>query len=75
MNKLEKTLATIILGSIVTSPIIPKDYAITKRIDQAIGAISGGIIGGKLASKIKQEIFRWIIVIIGLAVAIYYFIK
>jgi len=39
------------------------------------GSVSGGILGGQLAGKIKPEILRWTIVIIGVAVAVIYFTK
>ncbi len=40
----------------------------------AIGAISGGYIGGKLAGKINPTFLRTIVIVIGLAVSLYYFI-
>jgi len=39
----------------------------------AVGAIAGGYLGGKLAGIINPTTLRWVIVIIGLAVSIYYF--
>ena len=41
----------------------------------AVCALVGGIIGGKLAGKFKPQILRWVIVTIGVAVAIIYFVK
>lgn len=41
----------------------------------AICALFGGAIGGKLAGKFRPQVLRWMIVIIGLAVSIIYFIK
>ena len=38
------------------------------------GAVTGGLAGGRLAGKIKPDIFRWIVVIIGMTVSIIYFI-
>ena len=40
-----------------------------------IGALAGGTLGGKLASRIRPVVLRWIVVIIGLAVSVVYFIK
>lgn len=40
-----------------------------------IGSLCGGMIGGKVAGKINTEILRWIIVTVGLTVAIIYFLK
>jgi len=41
----------------------------------AVGAVSGGLIGGKLAGKIKPDILRRVVVIIGFAVSVYYFVQ
>ena len=41
----------------------------------AIGSVCGGLIGGRLAGKIKPDILRRIVVLIGLAVSVYYFIQ
>lgn len=40
-----------------------------------VGAITGGLLGGRLAGNLKPEVLRRIVVVIGFAVAIYYFIK
>jgi uncharacterized protein len=37
----------------------------------AAGALTGGFLGGKLAGRIKPEILRWTVVIIGFIVAIF----
>jgi len=41
----------------------------------AVSALLGGAAGGRLAGRINPAILRWIIVSIGLAVSIYYFVK
>jgi len=41
----------------------------------AVFALLGGMIGGKVASKVKPSTLRWLVVGIGLAVALYYFIS
>jgi uncharacterized membrane protein YfcA len=40
-----------------------------------VGALAGGSLGGRLAGKIQPTILRWIVVTIGVIVAIVYFIK
>ncbi|MRS04406.1 hypothetical protein EG832_14500 [bacterium] len=40
-----------------------------------ISALAGGAAGGKLASKVNASVLRWLVVSIGLIVAIIYFIK
>jgi uncharacterized membrane protein YfcA len=41
----------------------------------AVGALLGGAIGGKLASRIKPTTLRWVVVTIGFIVGIVYLIK
>ena len=41
----------------------------------AAGALGGGVLGGKLASRIKPSSLRWTVVAIGLAVSLIYFLK
>ncbi|OQX06815.1 MAG: permease [Thiothrix lacustris] len=41
----------------------------------AIGALAGGILGGKLASNVNPNTLRWLVVSIGIVVAVVYWIK
>jgi uncharacterized membrane protein YfcA len=41
----------------------------------AIGALLGGAIGGKLASKVKPATLRWVVVTIGFTVGIIYLVR
>jgi uncharacterized protein len=41
----------------------------------AIGALGGGVIGGKLAGRIKPSSLRFIVVAIGITVSIIYFLR
>jgi len=47
------------------------DYAIV----MAICAFVGGAIGGRIAGRLNPEIFRWVVVCIGLAIALIFFFK
>ncbi|MCC7188009.1 MAG: sulfite exporter TauE/SafE family protein [Anaerolineales bacterium] len=47
----------------------------TFALVMAIGALVGGLLGGKLAGKIKPSTLRWIVVVIGILIAIVYFIR
>jgi len=38
-------------------------------------ALVGGTLGGRLAGRIKPSTLRWVVVVIGVTVSIYYFIK
>ena len=41
----------------------------------AIGALIGGALGGRLASRLKPDVLRWIVVAVGLVLALYYWVK
>ena len=41
----------------------------------AVGALVGGMLGGKLAGRIKPATLRWTVVVIGVIIAIIYFIR
>ena len=41
----------------------------------AIGALAGGVLGGKLASNVNPNTLRWLVVSIGILVAVVYWIK
>jgi len=38
-------------------------------------ALGGGMIGGKLAGRIRPGVLRWVVVVIGVIVAVIYFVK
>lgn len=40
-----------------------------------VGTLIGGIAGGRLAGIVKPEVLRWIVVVVGVVVAIIYFLK
>jgi len=41
----------------------------------AVGALIGGTLGGRLAGRIKPSTLRWTVIVIGLLVAVSYFIR
>ena len=41
----------------------------------AVGALAGGALGGRLAGRIRPQTLRWLVVAIGFAVAIIYFVR
>ena len=41
----------------------------------AVCALAGGMAGGKLAGKINPTILRWVVVVIGVVVAVIYFVN
>ncbi|NTW59056.1 MAG: sulfite exporter TauE/SafE family protein [Nitrospirae bacterium] len=41
----------------------------------AVGALAGGVLGGRVASRIQPIVLRWIVIVIGVSVAIVYFVR
>ena len=41
----------------------------------AVGALVGGVLGGKLAGYIKPTALRWTVVVIGVLISIFYFVR
>ncbi|MGO8881891.1 MAG: sulfite exporter TauE/SafE family protein [Desulfomonilaceae bacterium] len=41
----------------------------------AIGTLAGGVLGGMLAGRIRPELLRWIVVVMGVAISIIYFVR
>lgn len=41
----------------------------------AVGALIGGILGGRLAGRIQPSTLRWTVVIVGVLISIYYFVR
>jgi uncharacterized membrane protein YfcA len=41
----------------------------------AVGALLGGTLGGRLAGRVKPSTLRWIVVVIGVAVAVIYLVR
>lgn len=56
-------------------------FAFSGKVDWMValvmvfGSISGGLIGGRLAGKMKPELLRWIVVAAGLIAATIFFLK
>jgi len=44
-------------------------------LTMAAGAILGGYLGGTMAGRIKPQVMRWTVVIIGIAAGVYYLLK
>jgi len=41
----------------------------------AVGALIGGALGGRVASRMKPTVLRWIVVAVGFALAVYYWMS
>jgi uncharacterized membrane protein YfcA len=75
LNALKQLLSLCINISAALYFIFSRQVYWLVALVMAICALLGGTIGGKLAGKFKPQILRWVIVTIGVTVAIIYFIK
>ena len=41
----------------------------------AVGSLIGGAVGGKLAVKISAVALRWVVVVVGVTLAVIYFVR
>jgi uncharacterized protein len=41
----------------------------------AVGALAGGVLGGRVATRIQPIVLRWIVIGVGLVVAVIYFLR
>jgi uncharacterized membrane protein YfcA len=41
----------------------------------AVSALAGGMLGGRLAGRVKPSTLRWLVVIIGVTISIIYFVR
>jgi len=44
-------------------------------IVMAIGALAGGALGGRLAGRIQPSVLRWLVVTVGVVVALIYLVR
>jgi len=75
LNVLKQTLSFLINTTAAIFFCFSGKTEWTYVLIMAIGAIAGGFIGGKLVDKIPSSGLRYIVVVIGIVVATYYFIK
>jgi hypothetical protein len=41
----------------------------------AVGALAGGVLGGRVASRLRPVILRWIVIVVGVTVAVIYLVR
>jgi len=51
----------------------PVDWPVA--LTMAAGALVGGTLGGKLAGRVKPAVLRWVVVAVGVAVSVIYFVR
>jgi uncharacterized protein len=75
MNAIKTLLATCINGVAVITFIIAGAVYWPEALLMIVGAIVGGYGGAYYARKIEQKWVRWFVIVVGLAMTIYFFVR
>ncbi len=75
LNALKQSLSFVINVAAAVFFLFSGKVLWTAAAVMSVSALAGGVIGGRLASRIKPIVLRWIVVAVGLAVSIVYFVR
>ena len=75
LNALKQSLSFVINIAAAIFFLFSGKVLWTAAAVMAVGALAGGLLGGRVASRIKPVILRWIVVVVGLVVAAMYFVQ
>ncbi len=75
LNALKQSLSFVINTAAALLFVFSGKVFWTAAAVMAVGALAGGVLGGRVASRIKPIVLRWVVIAVGLAVAIIYFVR
>ncbi len=75
LNALKQSLSFVINVAAALFFLFSGKVLWTTAAVMAVGALAGGMLGGKVASRIKPIILRWIVIAVGLVVSGIYFAR
>jgi uncharacterized membrane protein YfcA len=75
LNALKQALAFCVNISAAIFFLFSGKVAWSAALVMAIGALAGGALGGLLAGRVPPQTLRWIVVAVGAAVAVVYFVQ
>ena len=75
LNALKQSLSFVINVAAAVFFLFSGKVLWTAAAIMSVSALVGGVIGGKVASRIKPIILRWIVIAVGLIVSLVYFIR
>jgi hypothetical protein len=75
LNALKQSLSFSVNIAAAIFFLFSGQFVWSAAIVMAAGALAGGVLGGRMAGRIKPVTLRWIVVSIGLVVSLVYFAK
>jgi len=75
LNALKQSLSFVINVAAAVFFLFSGKVLWTTAAIMSVSALAGGVIGGRVASRIKPIVLRWIVIAVGLAVSIVYFVR
>jgi uncharacterized membrane protein YfcA len=75
LNALKQSLSFVINIAAALFFLFSGKVLWTAAAVMAVGALAGGVLGGRVASGIKPALLRWIVISVGLVVAAVYFVR
>jgi hypothetical protein len=75
MNAVKAILGTAINGIAVIIFVIDRKVDWTLAGVMAVGAIAGGLVGASVGRRLPKGVVRWFVIVVGLGLAGWYFIK
>ena len=75
LNALKQSLSFVINIAAVVFFLFSGKVLWTAAAVMAVGALAGGVLGGRVASWIQPIVLRWIVIAVGLIVALIYFVR
>jgi len=75
MNGLKMLLAGICTGVGVVTFIVAKTIFWMQAVPMLAGTMLGGYLGAWYAQKTPQQFIRWLVIVVGLVMTVYFFIK
>lgn len=75
LNALKQAIAFVVNIAAAVFFVFSGQVAWLLAAVMAIGAVIGGALGGQLAGRMNPDRLRWIVVIVGLVLAVYYWFK
>jgi uncharacterized protein len=75
LNALKQSLSFVINIAAALFFLFSGKVLWTAAAVMSVGALAGGVLGGRVASRIQPALLRWIVIAVGLAVAAVYFVR